>query len=114
MNPNGHVKHDRASADEYCPAGHATGDTFLVAQNEPAGQSVHTVARTSENWPVLHTFGPATVVDAQNDPAGQSVHTVANGAEYWPIKQATGTTVLVAQNDPAGQSVQTVALARAY
>ncbi len=106
--------HTVAEAAAYWPALQLTGATDWLAQCDPAGQSVHTVANASEYCPATHAVGPVTVVDAQYDPATQSLHTVARVAEYWPNKHATGKSVGVVQNEPTGQAIQVVELDEAY
>ncbi len=72
---------------------HAVGPATVVeAQNDPVGQSVHTVANVAEYWPVKHATG-STFLVAQKEPAGQLVHTVADANEYSPVRQATGATL---------------------
>ncbi len=77
-----------ARTKAYWPVLHAVGPTTVVeAQNEPAVQSVHTVASVAEYWPVKQATG-TTVLVAQNKPAGQSVHALDPAKAYWPVAHA--------------------------
>ncbi len=70
---------------------HAVGPATVVdAQNDPAGQSIHTVADAAEYWPVKHATGAKEVV-AQNEPAGQLVQADEPIKEYWPVAHAVAT-----------------------
>ncbi len=115
-------------SDEHRPIGQAAGAAVLLAQKNPAGQSVQAVAATKVYWPRSQAVGPFTVATPQNEPAGHGVlqtvapadgpympatqfpHTVVSDKEVnLPALQFTGATVVDAQYDPARQSVHAVA-----